>query len=243
MTIEWTAQLKVNTTEDAPLSDVIGWKAAHQASDRQIPTLHPPITNKNTMQRIVIIGSSGSGKSTLARQLGETLNLPIIHLDKYFWHPGWIGTPPQDWAEKVRQLAAKESWIIDGNYRSTLDIRIQMADTVVFLDLPHWLCAWRVTKRRFQYFNQQRPDIAEGCQERIFDPMFPRFIKWVWNYPNRARPNVIKSLKKMPPDKQLIWLKTNQEAETFAQQPWQWPVKQVNLFGMPDFFVTARLDG
>lgn len=242
MTIEWTAQLQVNPV-DAPLNDAIGWGAVRQTTNRQAPPLQPTIVDKSNMQRIVIIGSSGSGKSTLARQLGETLNLPIIHLDKYFWHPGWVGTPPQDWTEKVRQMAAADSWIIDGNYRSTLDIRIQMADTVVFLDLPRWLCAWRVTKRRFQYYNQQRPDIAEGCQEKIFDPMFPRFIKWVWNYPYRARPNVIKSLKALPSDKKLVWIKSSQEAERFAQEPWLWPVKQANLIGTRDFFVTARLDG
>jgi adenylate kinase family enzyme len=118
-----------------------------------------------------------------------------------------------------------------------------MADTVVFLDLPRWVCTWRATKRRFQYWNRQRPDIAEGCQEKVLDPTFPRFIKWVWNYPNRARPNVLKSLKVLPTNKQFIWLKTNQDVKRFAEQPLQWPVNQVFLDGTADFFVTARFDG
>jgi adenylate kinase family enzyme len=195
------------------------------------------------MKRIIIIGSSGSGKSTLANQLGATLDLPVIHLDKHFWHPGWVGTEPHVWQEKVRQFAAKESWIIDGNYRSTLHIRLETADTVVFLDLPRWLCTWRATKRRFQYWNRQRPDIAEGCQEKVFDPTFPRFIKWVWNYPNRARPNVLNAMKGLPTNKRFIWLKSHNEVKAFAENPRLWANQRAYLDGMADFFVTARFDG
>ena len=237
MSIDWPVQLTENKFKSR-LSDVSGQMQYQSATNGQTPAA---ITI--SMKRMVIIGSSGSGKSTLARQLGKTLDLPVIHLDKHFWHPGWVGTPPQDWEEKVRQFAAGDSWIIDGNYRSTLDIRVQSADTVVFLDLPRWLCTWRATKRRFQYWHRQRPDIAEGCQEGILDPMFPRFLKWVWNYPNRARPNVIKSLKDLPSGKQLIWLKTSRDVERFAKYPQQWPVNQFYVDGMADFFVTARLDG
>jgi adenylate kinase family enzyme len=241
MSIVWPVQLTEKTNQSA-ISVAANWEHNRPAVNGHMLSLYQTGSTIN-MKRIVIIGSSGSGKSTLARQLGETLSLPIIHLDKHFWHPGWVGTPPQDWEEKIRQFAVGESWIIDGNYRSTLDVRLQMADTVVFLDLPRWLCTRRATKRRFQYLNRQRPDIAEGCQERVFDPTFPRFIQWVWNYPNRARPNVLKSLKSLPADKQFIWLRTNHEVKRFAENPHGWPAKQVYLDGTADFFVTARFDG
>ncbi len=241
MSIDWPVQ-RIEKTNQSPISSVANRvQYRPKANEHTLPLYQ--VTKKTSMNRIVIIGSSGSGKSTLARQLGKTLDLPVIHLDKYFWHPGWVGTPPQDWTEKVQQFAAKESWIIDGNYRSTLDIRLQMADTVIFLDLPRWLCTWRATKRRFQYWNRQRPDIADGCQERVLDPAFPRFLKWVWNYPNRARPNVLKSIKGLPTNKQFIWLKTNQDVKKFAEQPQQWPIIQVYLDGTADFFMTARFDG
>lgn len=241
MSIVYPVQI-IEKTNKSVRDGAAHWAKNQSAANGQMSVLYQTAQN-TSMKRIVIIGSSGSGKSTLARQLGETLQLPVIHLDKYFWHPGWVGTPPQDWTEKVRQLTTAESWIIDGNYRGTLNIRLQKADTVIFLDLPRWLCTWRATKRRFQYWHRQRPDIAEGCQEKVFDPTFPRFIKWVWNYPNRARPNILKSLKSLPADKQFIWLKTNQELKSFAEQPQQWPIKQADLDGTADFLVTARFDG
>ena len=36
------------------------------------------------MKRVVIIGLPGSGKSTFAIELGEKLNIPVHHLDKFY---------------------------------------------------------------------------------------------------------------------------------------------------------------
>lgn len=36
-------------------------------------------------QKICIFGRPGSGKSTFALQLHKKLNLPLYHLDKYFY--------------------------------------------------------------------------------------------------------------------------------------------------------------
>ena len=173
-----------------------------------------------TMKRIAIIGSSGSGKSTLARQLGAKVHLPVIHLDKNYWHPGWVGTPEAEGLEKVEGMVQAERWIIDGNYRSTLSIRLQAADTVVFLDMPRWVCAIRAVKRRIQYANRPRPDMAEGCRERLLDPNLPRFLHWVWDYPNRARPDVTQRLQDLDPDKRIIWLRTATQVRQFLANPY-----------------------
>lgn len=171
------------------------------------------------MKRILILGSSGSGKSTLARRLGATLELPVIHLDRHFWKPGWTPTPKSEWIETVKQLSQRPQWIIDGNYRSTLDIRLQVADTVIFLDLPPWLCAYRATKRRIRYANSTRPDIAKGCREKLFDPQFPEFIRHIWAYPDRARPDIRQRLGQNSIEKKIVWLKTTGEVTEFLNDP------------------------
>jgi len=171
------------------------------------------------MQRIVVIGSSGAGKSTIARELGTKLNLPVIHLDKFYWHPGWVGTPEEVWQNMVSDMVMEEQWIMDGNYRNTLDIRLQAADTVLFLDLPRWLCSWRAVERRIQYRHQSRPDMAEGCQESLFKPDFPEFLLRIWDYPNRARPDVVQKLSTLDPRKRIIRLTSRGETNKFLADP------------------------
>lgn len=175
--------------------------------------------NSTVMKRILILGSSGSGKSTLARQLGTILDLPVVHLDQHYWNPGWEPTPKDAWYKEVQTIIKEPTWIIDGNYRSTLNMRIQAADTIIFLDLPANLCARRAIKRRFMYLNHPRPDISRGCKERLLDPKFPKFVRWILDYPNRARPDVIRRLSQYGEGKQIFWLQSTQEVQDFLNSP------------------------
>jgi len=68
------------------------------------------------VKRVVIVGNGGSGKSTLAREMGGNLELEVIHLDVYFWQPGWIETPKAQWREIVARLVARDAWVMDGSY-------------------------------------------------------------------------------------------------------------------------------
>ncbi len=101
------------------------------------------------MQRVAIIGSCGAGKTTLAKSLGERLDLPVIHLDAHYWQPGWQATDADEWQKIQQKLVKGDRWIIDGNYGSTMDIRLTAADTIVWLDFSRYLCLWRVFKRSF----------------------------------------------------------------------------------------------
>ena len=84
----------------------------------------------------MIIGCGGSGKTTLAKKVQEITGLELIHLDQVFWNPGWVETTGQEWIDKNKQLLSKENWIMDGNYGSTMDMRLEQADTIVFMDTP-----------------------------------------------------------------------------------------------------------
>lgn len=135
------------------------------------------------MERILIIGCGGAGKSTLARQLGEKLELPVVHLDSIFWLPGWVEMEREAFDDRVRQELEKPKWIIDGNYNRTMPQRIAKCDTVIYLDFSRFACLLGVLKRVITNHGKVRPDMGEGCPER-FDL---DFLKWVWNFNRNNR--------------------------------------------------------
>ncbi|HEX7957054.1 MAG TPA: DNA topology modulation protein, partial [Pyrinomonadaceae bacterium] len=169
---------------------------------------------RRPMKRVLLVGSGGSGKSTLARRLGARLGLEVIHLDKLYWLPGWVEPPKEVWEKKVEELCARRAWVMDGNYSGTLEQRLAACDTAVFLDLPRALCLWRVLKRAVLYRRGGRPDVAEGCPESFN----LEFFLWVWNYPERSRPKVLKLLEKHAHEKRIVRLRSRAEVEKFLAQ-------------------------
>lgn len=161
------------------------------------------------MKRVVIIGSSGAGKTTLAKKLSALTGLPIIHLDKHFWLPNWQARTNEEFAERQIPLISQDHWIFDGNNRSTLPVRLERADTAVFLDLPRWLCLFRILSRSAWYFRRTRDDMAEGCKER-FDW---EFIKYVWRFSEEYSPSLYEMLEGF--EGKIIILKSPREVRAF----------------------------
>ena len=165
------------------------------------------------MKRVVVIGSGGAGKSTFSRQLGEITGLPVIHLDRLFWQPGWVQTSKEEWAEIVSREIQRPAWIMDGNFGGTREMRMHAADTIIMLDLSRWICVYRILKRTLLYKPGGRPDMADGCHEKLD----PEFILWVWNYRKRSRKNAMTEMEKLV-DKDIIILKTRREVEQFLRR-------------------------
>ncbi|HBL84912.1 MAG: topology modulation protein [Clostridiales bacterium GWF2_38_85] len=163
-------------------------------------------------KRIMIIGSAGSGKTTFAKKLHNKLSLPLIHLDKLFWKDNWIQTPRDEWIEVQTKIIEAEEWIIDGNYGGTMDLRAEKADTIIFLDIKRWICLYSVIKRCLTHIGKVRPDMGSGCKEKIdFE-----FLKWIYNFPKRSRPDIIKMIEYQK-GKNIIILKTRKEIKKFLE--------------------------
>ena len=159
------------------------------------------------MQRILVIGSPGAGKSTLASHIAERLGLPLIHLDREYFSPGWAIPTKSEWRERVRVLADRPTWVMDGNYASTFDIRVPRATAIVWLDLPRWRCLtgvlWRVAKN----YGRSRPDLGPDCVER-FDWSF---LRWIWAYPDKMRLKTARMLERLRPDQRVYVLRSRSE--------------------------------
>ena len=164
------------------------------------------------MERILIIGCGGAGKSTLARQLGEKTGLPVVHLDKLFWHPGWVESTKDEIDVKIRAEMAKPQWIMDGNYNRTLPERVKHCDTIIYLDFSRIACLMGVMKRVITTYGTVRPDMGEGCPER-FDL---DFLKWVWNYNRDKRERNYKLLNEAD-HAQTIVLKNRRMVKRFLK--------------------------
>lgn len=119
------------------------------------------------MQRVLVIGSPGAGKSTVSHEIAARTGLPLHHLDRMFWLPGWVERDRDEGRAILADVLAQDRWIIDGNYGSTLPMRLERADAVVWLDYPTALCLGRVFKRWWQYLGRARPDMTEGCPENL----------------------------------------------------------------------------
>ncbi|MFA5994154.1 MAG: AAA family ATPase [Parcubacteria group bacterium] len=161
------------------------------------------------MKRILILGSCGAGKSTFAKRLHRSLDIPIIHLDQHYWKPGWTRTESDEWQKKVTNLVKGDQWIMDGNYRSSLDMRLPQVDTVILLDFSPPVCLYRLLKRRIK---ADRADEIAGCQERISFEL----LKWVlWTFPRVNRKEIEKKLESSKKQKDIFILRSNKDVDLF----------------------------
>ncbi|MEO6760477.1 MAG: AAA family ATPase [Saprospiraceae bacterium] len=171
------------------------------------------------MQRILILGSGGSGKTTFSRKLAAKTGLPLYHLDNLYWQPGWAALPKAEWQALVRTLTARDEWIMDGNYSSTVDLRVPRADAIFLLLLPPWRCLLNVLKRRVKYAfagTSARPEMPEGCPEKVDWA----FLSWIWQYPRVHLPIVWEAVHTLKNDRvEVCVFKSYREIQEFLNQP------------------------
>ncbi|MEU8132163.1 topology modulation protein [Streptodolium elevatio] len=136
------------------------------------------------MRRISVIGVGGSGKTELANRLAALLEVPVTHLDAVYYADDWTPLAPEEFAARQRELVAAPAWVIDGNYASTLDIRLKACDTVIFLDIPPAVALFGVLRRRLRYRGGQHP--GQGVYDRITWGV----VQYILGYRRRMRPKV-----------------------------------------------------
>lgn len=162
------------------------------------------------MQRVLVLGCSGAGKSTFARRLGAITGLPVVHLDQHYWLPGWREIDPAAWNDLTTALAERSHWIMDGNYSTTIQARLAVADTAFFLDAPRWLCLWRVIWRSLTGFGRTRADLGPDCPDKL--PSW-EFVKYIWTYNAVRRAKMLKRLEHFPG--QALIFRTRGEANRY----------------------------
>ena len=140
------------------------------------------------MQKVIVIGCPGSGKSTFSRKLSAVTGLPLYHLDNLYWNPDRTTVEREVFLDRLEAALSRDAWIIDGNYGSTMELRLQACDTVFFLDYPTQVCLEGIAARK----GKPRQDLPwveppEDDEE---------FLELIRSYRTQGRPAVLDLLKK-----------------------------------------------
>lgn len=140
------------------------------------------------MEKVIIIGCPGSGKSTFGRELTLITKLPLYHLDMMFWNEDRTTVSKEVFIKRLEEAMSKPKWIIDGNYGSSMEMRLKECDTVFFLDYPTKVCIEGINERKGKP-RSDMPWVENDTEDE-------EFIAFINNYNKESRPKVIKLLEK-----------------------------------------------
>jgi hypothetical protein len=156
------------------------------------------------MERIVVVGCCGSGKSYVAREIGRLTGAPVTHLDAIYYDDEWNTAPMDGFADTQRELVARPRWVIDGNYNSTLEIRLRACDTVVFLDVPTQTCLWGIVSRYIRRDGRHR--------------LNPGVVRYVLGYRRSMRPRVRAKLEEYAGHARVVSLRNRARARQWLAE-------------------------
>ena len=157
------------------------------------------------MKKVIVIGCPGSGKSTVSRALHNMTGIPLYHLDMMYWNADKTTVEKSVFLERLSAVLENNEWIIDGNYGSTMELRMAACDTVIFLDYPLDVCLDGIKERR----GKPRSDMPWIETEE--DAEFIEFIK---SYNEQQKPKVLELLEKYS-DKNIVILRSREQADAF----------------------------
>ncbi len=156
-------------------------------------------------KKVVVIGCSGAGKSTFSRKLAKVTHLPLVYLDMLYWNADCTHITRAEFLDKQKKILLSDSWILDGNFRNTLEYRIKAADVIFFFDLPVDVCIKGVLTRG------RREDMP--CDL----PPDEELIAYIKNYETDCKPIVLNLFQKYP-NKKVITFYSHTDADVYIDK-------------------------
>ena len=154
------------------------------------------------MLKVIVIGSPGAGKSVFSRKLKSITNLPLYHLDMLYHKKDGTHISKEELEEKLKDIFKEDSWIIDGNYQRTLELRLKECDTVFLLDFSLEDCLLGA-KSRIGVKREDLPWIEEDFNEEY------------------------ELIEKYKNNKTIVIFKTREEADNYLERlKKKWSIKK-----------------
>lgn len=164
------------------------------------------------MKKIAILGPPGAGKSTMAKELKCIHNINIYHLDRILWKHGWIGMSEDTRIDILQKLVGEEQWIIEGSYFSLSELRLEAADTIIFLDMPFLLCLHRLFERHRKQHDSPRRDIPSDSTDKLGLKLVLRVLSFSF----RGRTQLLRKLAKYEETtKRIVHLHSPEEVSAY----------------------------
>lgn len=160
-------------------------------------------------QRILVIGSPGSGKSTFSRKLRDRTGLPLYYLDMIYHNPDRTTVSQEEFDKKLLDILGSEQWIIDGNYRRTLPLRVESCTAVILFDLPVEQCLEGAAER----IGHAREDLP--WLETEFDPDFRQYIL---DFQKNQIPKIYELLAKYERSRAITIFHSRKEADDWIDK-------------------------
>jgi len=144
--------------------------------------------------KIVIFGAAGAGKSYTAMRIAELTGYPVFHLDAVFFCDGWVMVSEEEFIARQQEMMSGETWIIEGNYKNTMELRFAAADFVIFLDVNRFMRIWVAAMRH----GKKRPELLGLEKRSVFSKEFFDLVKTQWTHGNATCDKVMELCGKYP---------------------------------------------
>ena len=140
------------------------------------------------MKRINVIGTTGSGKTNFSKELSAALDISYVQLDELFWKPNWVESPDEEFLPKVTSAVKKDTWVLDGNFSRTTEIKWQRADTVIWLDFSYFTTFTQLLARTIRIaIKKDELWPNTGNKESFRKSFFDRSSILLWFFQNYER--------------------------------------------------------